>query len=473
MTQFNKIPINATGPSYQSRSKPLSSQQTKNFYHQVVEEGKEQYVLYSFPGLSNKGSVSAGDDRGTRNALGKAFRIVGDILYSFTATGIHTEIGTIDGTSRCILSDDGINLIIVVPAEKVYIYNGATLSEITDTNIRKALAVTFINNQMVYTFKNLFVIADVGNPDVASGLNAANAESQPDDLVRAYAFQQSVYMFGEHSTEPWWNSGTGNPPFDRIDGQIFEVGCAAIHSIAHTDDAIYWLGDDNAIYQATGGTKSRVSSVAISHALSTYSDIDDAFAYTFTMEGQNFYLITFPTANKTWCLNESLGNKGWFELSSGTDDGKYQGSSLINVYGENYVCDIDNGNVYTLDLDNLTNNGDILHRRRVTSSINGKMLGKPGSRVQMSRLELLMETGSGVIAGQGDKAQIQFEVSYDGGRSWIPKGWGIVGRLGQFVLKVEMFNLDSFYDCIVRLTTSDPIPYHIYSATADIRLAGQ
>lgn len=471
---FNKsIDVNITGPSYLSRSKPLSVQQTKNFYHQIVESGREQYVLHSFAGLTAKNTALIGDDRGGRRALGLAFRVVGESLYSFDKFGTHTLVGAIAGTERCIFSDDGANLIVLVPGGNIYVWDKTDLNIIIDTNIIGSIAVTFINNQMVYTKPNLFIIANVGDPTTANGLNAANAESQPDDLVRAYAFQQSVYMFGETSTEPWWNSGTGNPPFSRIDGQIFEVGCIAPHSIAHTDEAIYWVGDDKSIYQATGGIKSRISSIAISHQLSTYSTLEDAHASTFTLEGQNFYMVTFPTANKTWCLNESLGVNGWFELSSGTSDGKYQGATIINAYNENYVFDADNGNLYILDLNNLQNNGETLHRRRVTGSINGKMLGKNGAEVQMSSFLLIMESGEGARSGQGVDPQIQFEVSYDGGRSWKSKGWGNVGRRGQTVLQVRMDNLDVFYDCIVRLTTSDPVPYHIYSATVDLRLTGR
>ena len=470
MTFAKNVPINITGPSYQSRSKPLSSQQTKNFYHDIVEEGKDNYVMQSFPGLKFKSTAGSGD-RGMVRSKEIGYRVSGEKLYSFNSFGVHTELADIPGTDRAVLSTDGTNIIIVTSAA-VYQWNGS-ISTVTDTNIVGSKAVTFLNSQMIYTNDSLFTVADPNNPDSASGLNSASAESQPDDLVMCYAFQQSAYMIGKHSAEPWWNTGIGNPPLERIDGQIFEVGCSALHSIANTDEFLYWLGDDAAVYQVTGGSKNRVSSTAISHAIAGYSKIDDAIGQTFTLEGINFYLLTFPTENKTWCLNEELGKNGWFEISSGIEGKKWQGSSVLSVYNKLFVADSDSGNLYELDLDTLTNNSEILQRRRVTSSINGKLLGSPGSRIQMSRFEVLMETGQTVIDGQGDKAQIQFEVSYDGGNSWVSKGWGTVGRLGQFMLRVEMFNMDSFYDCIVRLTTSDPAKYTLYSAAADLRLAGR
>lgn len=471
MTFQLNIPLNITGPSYQDRSRPLSSQQTKNWYHQVVEEGKDNYVLHSFPGLKLVGA-GLGADRGMRNFGEVGFRITGTNLYSFDPSGNHTLIGTVPGSDRMIMDDDGNNLIIT-GVDGQFIYDKSTIEVLTDPNIVGSTANTFLKNSIIYTNDPFFVVAGTKTPDTVNGLNTAEPESKPDALIRAYAFKQNVYMFGTRSTEPYWFSGEGNPPLDVLDGQIFEVGLEAIHSVSNTDQFLYWLGDDNAIYQAVGGQRQRISSSAISHEIASYPTASDGIGYTFTLEGMNFYAIHFPTADKSWCLNESLGKNGWFEISSGTNDGVYQGTSLINVYGKNFVADATNGNLYELDIDTFTNNSEIIQRRRITSSVNGKLLGASGARVQWSRLEIIMEQGVGLITGQGEDPKLQLEISFDGGRSWAEKGWGRVGRMGEHRLKVEFFGLDSAYDFIFRLTTSDPVPYEIYSAVIDLRLAGR
>lgn len=469
MTFTKDIPVNTTGPSYQSRSKPLSVQRTQNYYAEVVEEGKEPYVLHQFPGLIERDQTN-GRDRGVVRMKEIPYVVGGNMLYSWNEQGVLTEIGPIPGADRCILSNDGVNIIIVSDAG-VFKYDGASITTVTDPNIIGSEAVTFLNSQMIYTKDRLFTVADPNQPDVASGLNSGAAESKPDDLVIVYAFQQNAYMFGKRSTEPWWNSGNTNPPLSRIDGQIFEVGCASKFSVANTDEFLYWLGDDSAIYQATGGTKQRISTSAISGDIESYSTTVDAIGQTFTFQGMNFYMLTFPTVSKTWCLNESLGKNGWFELSSGLDYGQYEVSSIVQAYGK--LWGVGFGKLFELDINTYTNGGNPILRCRTTSSINGKLLGKPGAEVQMSKLKLLMETGRTVLSGQGENPRIMFEVSYDGGVSWVPKGWAKTGRLGQFILEVEMFNLDVFYDCIVRFSTSDPTQYSVYSATVDLRLTGR
>ena len=126
-----------------------------------------------------------------------------------------------------------------------------------------------------------------------------------------------------------------------------------------------------------------------------------------------------------------------------------------------------------LDLETYTNNGDTLQRTRVTTNINGDLLNAKGKRTQMSRMELIMETGVGVASGQGDNPRIMIEASYDGGRSWSHGTWAKTGRLGEFVIKVEWFSLRTFLDFMVRVSSSDPVNYSIYSGTIDLRLAGK
>ena len=470
MTFNRDIPINITGPSYQSRSRPLASQQTLNFYHQVVEEGIDNYVLHSWFGLKSVSSA-VGDDRGATKMAGVGYRVAGTTLYSFDAAGAHISKGTISGTARCIFANDGFNLIIVVPGVIAYSYDGSSIVEITDSNIIGAIAVTYINSQMIYTKPNLYVVADPGIPTVASGLNAAGADSQPDDLIHAYAFQQTVYMIGSGSIEPYWNTGEGNPPFARLEGQLLNIGCAATYSVADTSEALYWLGNDKAVWRTSGGGKEKVSSVALSHAIEGYTTVDDAIGYTLTKEGQNFYILSFPFERKTWALSESLGNKGWFELASGSNGELYQGTSYVSVYDKDWVCD--DGGLYELDIDTYTNGGQTIQRRRTGSAITSALLGKKGALVQLSKIKILMEKGVGLISGQGEDPMIILEMSYDGGRSWKDYGFARIGRMGDWNIQVEFDILDVFYEGIPRITTSDPVNYSIYSAAIDIRLAGR
>lgn len=471
---YQTVNINTTGPSYQSRSKPLSAQQTKMWYQQFNESGKEQFVLMPFPGLKTIGNA-VGIDRGFNRMTEIVYQVKGNTLYEIDRFGTHTSRGTIPGTGRAIMANDGINLFIVTDL-RVFQYSADSLSviEVTDPEIKGAQSVDFINNQFLYTKKKFTTVSDVGNGASASGLNIIGEETLPDDMVRDFVFEEIIYRCGVRSVVGWFNSGVGSPPIEKLQGRIFTVGLAAINSIAETDEAFYWLGDDNAIYRAAAGNKERVSTDAISNEIQGYSRVDDAIGSTFTFEGQNFYALSFPTGNKTFVLSESLGENGWFEISSGTDNGVYQGTSFISAYNKILVADVSNGNIYELDLDTYQNNGEVLQRTRVTQTVDASLIGgAKKDRVGMSTLTIEMATGEGTVLGQGDNPRIMIEYSDDGGRTFSSGTWARTGRLGEFILLVEFDDLGTFYSRIFRISTSDPVNYSIYSASISLRFAGK
>lgn len=468
---FTTIPINVTGPTYESRSRPLSSQLTMNMYQQFAEGGKDKFVLHSFPGQKLISSIDGTVDRGQHRMKEVQFKVIDLTLYRVSEDGTHTDLGTITGTDRCIFEDDGENLVII--ADKVFVYSSFTNTLVinTNSNLVDVLSVTIINNQFLYTLATVSFLAAPGDPLSVSGLDGVGAESSPDDLVRDYVFNQTIYRFGVRTTEPWYNSETGRPPIDRIDGQEFSVGLGAIHSVANTDNAIYWLGDDKAVYRVSGGINERISSDGISNSIENMTKFDDAFGQTFTLQGQDFYMISFPSENVTFVINEKLGVDGWFNLSSGTGNDIYSGTSIIEVYDKLIVGS--GGKNLELKLNEFTQDTDTMLRTRITSSINGDLLQSKGHEVKMSRIEFIMEVGVGLALGQGENPRLMVEGSFDGARGFSPLDWVEIGRAGEHTLRVEVFHFETFTDLILRISMSDPVPLSIYSATIDLKLAGR
>ena len=475
---FETFPINISGPSAEHRDSSESSQFTQNFYQEVMPGGKSEVTTQSFPGQSLFGSVS-GADRGSWEMQKIGYRVVENTLYEVDSTGGHIDRGVIAGTARCTFADDGKNLIIC-SAGKVYQYTQATngLLVVSDASIAGSTAVTFLNNKFIYTNVNIsagidFVVSNVGDGTTASGLNAGAVEDDPGKLVRAYAFEDRIYMFTERTTPIYWNNGDVQPPIVPVEGRVIEkIGLDALHSVSNTDKFIYWLGDDKMVYRAVSGNAQPISSIPVAHAMEGYAVTDDAVAYSFKKEGQNFYVLSFPTENKTWCLSESLGSDGWFNLSADTNRGKYNATSHMFVYNRHLLSDETNGNLYTLDINAYSNNTLPIQRIRTMASIHGGLVGKPGKRIQMSSFELIMKKGVGLITGQGEDPKIIIEYSTDGGESFKQGQFVKVGRMGETNLKVKWDNLASFYDLIIRITTSDAVYYSLQTAAIEARLAG-
>jgi len=467
------VPVNLAGGTFQAKSKPLSSQFTQNLIPEVVEQGKTQFVLSPYPGRKSFGSTTSGIDRGMHAMDGVLYRVVGNSLYSIDVNGTHTSLGAVTGTERCIFADDGSNLHFTNGEGKAYKYDGSTLAVESDSNLQNVTSVTFLNNQFIYSSDRFFKVSAVGDGSTVNGLDIAGAESDPDDLIRVYAFKQQLYLIGAKTIDSYYNSGSGRPPFSRIETQLQQVGTSARHSVASTDNFMYWLGNDDRVYRIVGGTKEVVSNDSVSRQIQAMTKKDDAIGYTYTYQGENFYKLTFPTENVTFDLSESLGRSGWFNTSSDDSKGMYKGTSIANAYGKKLVSDYDTGDLLELDPDTFDDNGSAIHRVRTTGSINSKSLGLPiGKRLEMSSFRMTLETGTGLISGQGENPRIRIEYSIDGGRSFAEGSWVRTGRQGEHNLVVKWDQMISFYDIILRLTYTDPVPISIYEAYIDITEAG-
>jgi len=466
---FKTVPIQIVGQTYQHRSRPLSSQRTLNLIPEFNVTGKKESSLTNWPG-SKSFTLEGGTDRGMHVFNNVAYKVTGNTLKKINSDKTVTDIGTILGANRCIFANDGTNMIITTGgAGYQYVDGTNTLTEITDSDFENGNSVAFLNSQMIFDGNGgRFQVANPGDPDNIESNNFATAESSPDDTIRVYTFGERLYLFGERTIETWYNSGTGNPPFDRVNGGTMQIGLAAVHSVTESRDFVYFLGSDKSVYRFSAAQAQSITPVAIAHEFESYSDVSDAIANMVQIEGQYFYILKFPTAGKTFAFNEA--SQGWFELSTGADQDNYILNSYVEAYGKKLIAD--NGNVLELDLDTYTDNGETIIRERVTAPLDGSAIGLEGGRVTMSRLQIIMETGTGLITGQGSIPQMTFEASYDGGKSWTNADTVEIGRLGESRTKVEWYNMASFLEVCFRIRVSDPVFISIHSASIDISAGG-
>lgn len=470
------VQINVTGGSYRHRSLPLSAQTTRNLYPQIQQNprSKSPYVLQSFPRKKLWATQAGGADRGMFVHRNKLYKVTGSNLYEVDSFGNHTSLGTITGTGRCHFAPIGTNIILETGQKGSTIrwqWDGSTLAQITDADLEAGTGITHLNSQIIYGGTGgRFGVSDPGNATSIQALNYATAESQADDLVRPYAFNQIVYMFGENTIEPWWNSGQGNPPFDRVEGGILQVGLEAFHSVANDDGNLYFLATDYQVYTLRGSASAVLEPLLpepIVREISGYTRKDDAIGYCMNYNGQWFYILTFPFDNKTWAY--PMGGE-WFELSSDANGGRDLSNSYVFFAGRHLVSDFGNGNIYELSDTTYTDNGEEVNCIRDTGPIHGGLFDAPGKRLEMNRFELIMETGVGTLSGQGAEPVVMLSYSDDGGRTFSTQDWGRIGRLREFIYKVEFFALGSFYERIMRIEVSDPVFISIHYAAADLEV---
>jgi len=365
-----KIPF--VGTAYRSRSLNMASQQCINLYPEVSEVDGSVMALYGTPGLRRLVTIpGSGGIRGMYvPATGRAIVVRGNRVYRLDGKWNYQqcpgELLTSSGTV-CI-TDNGTTAVIV---DGKYGYTldlaSSVVSRITSDAFYGADRVGFIDGYFIFNKPDTqqFYISSLYGTDF-DGLDFASAEGSPDLLVSLIVDHREVWMFGDTSTEVFYNSGNPDFPIERIQGAFIEHGCAAPHSVAKLDNTVFWVGKDSngsgTVWRANGYTPQRISTHPIEYALQSYGQISDAIAYTYQQDGHAFYVLTFPQASKTWVYDaatQAWHERAWRNTSTGNFE-RHRSNCLIYFGGKHICGDWEDGRIYQLDPDYYTDDGDPL-----------------------------------------------------------------------------------------------------------------
>ena len=467
---FENVPLNIAGPSYEARSVPVSAQRTVHFYPERNKDGLSEFILMPWPGRKAFSAGAGGEDRGMHVFQDLIYKVSGTTLFEIDSAGVQTSRGSIADTRFCTFADNGTTMMIT-NGNTPYSFTGTalTLETAITTNPR---AVTYLNSQFILDGDDgLFSTSDPSSTTF-NALNVAEPESAPDPLTFPFAYNQILELFGTKTLEPWDNTGTGNPPFARIDGGIVEgVGCLSPYGATVTPNFMYFVSFDGVANRVSGFKAEPITPPAVSRLFQTYN-LSTYKAFTITFDAQRFVVFAFDEA--TWVFSEQLNllsddpSKWWFELEDRGN--KWPVTSYVNHFGKRLAAS--GGDVLELDFDTFTDDGNTIIRERVLAVIAGETFGDPRRYLEMSKLYLTLETGVGLSTGQGDDPQIMVQASTDGGKTYGKETWISTGRLGEFNTDVEWSNQVQFKQLAIRLRMSDPIMWALYKASIDLREAG-
>jgi len=290
-------------------------------------------------------------------------------------------------------------------------------------------------------------------------LQFASAESKPDPLQRAIVVNRELWLFGSQSIEPWQNTGASPFPFERVTGAVMDRGTAAFLSPAELTGSVFWLGDDLAVYMATGYSPQRISNFAVEEFLrkaAADDGVSDAFGMTYTQAGHSFYVLTLPAAGYTFVYD--ITTQLWHERWSGTQltHAKWNVTTLVSWNSVIYAGYTD-GQVGILDLDTFDELGNAIRSAAMTPP-----LYNDGKRAEVPVLELECELGVGLSAGQGSDPQIMVRWSDDGGATFSNQREAALGLMGDRIDRAIVRRMGLFRQREYEFSISDPVKRCFY-----------
>jgi hypothetical protein len=436
------------------RSSIVDAELSVNLFRATAETAgapKAAYLLGT-PGLRYLGGGTTGDPagRGIFTQDGRTWTVLGPSLAAVgldpaTGAGLTvTFLGLVQDDGRPVswaTNGTGGNQLAIVSGGHLYILNLAT------NVLAGPIALPLVNPpQFVGYMDGYFVLSErasirfwfsaIENGLSWDALDFVSRSTASDLIVRAECANSRVWVFGTETTEAYEDVGDPDNPFQPIKGSLFQIGLAAAYSLSLGVQTMRWLGrsasSGTAVYRLDGYSGTRVSTHAIEARLSEAPTLEDAEALTYAQDGHVFYCLTLPSiapAGDTLVLDElehSWHHRRTWNATIGREE-------LWRVRGHAYIGQIHlvghraGGQLWALDLNTYTDDGQILRARR-----RAPYMGADNVYATIDAFELGVEPGVGLNSGQGRDPTMELFVSRDGAKTWVSAGPARLGPMGHY-----------------------------------------
>jgi len=466
-----RIPVPMVGVHASGRSQASNNQITRNLYVERTGEGaKARATLLPTPGLTFLSSAGTGPCRSNGIVFnGAAYFISGADLIKIDNNLNFTTVDQLNTNNGWVKMAANPSHIIIVDGTNGYTFDGTTLTVIADADFPTCNHVTFLDSYFIVEDRDnvgRFYISNSNDGTAWDTLDFATAESNPDDMYVPLALNDRLWLFGENTSRPYYNSGNVDFPFDPIRNSQLEWGVQAENSVIKAGNEVFWLARNelgaNQIFQGGGQGPKVISNPDIAHELQQMSTTSDCVAHTYMQDDHPFVVFNFPTGDKTFVYD--VKEQAWHTRKS-KNIGRHRAQGHVFFQGKNIVGDYLNSNFYYYDLSNYTDNEATVERTRYTQFVH-----KDRQNVAITDFEIEFEPGVGLTSGQGSDPMAMLSVSKDGGKTWSNELWRSIGKKGKYTWRTRWQKLGVGREWQFKISVTDPVFINIIGAYANVEV---
>lgn len=483
------------GQAYEAPDPYQDSQRLINYYVEVSQDQKSKTptALLGAPGLNPLFNVangpSGGEVRGCwvlpggDRAIVVCNQFVNMVVTTVPATQtsiaqfsviLFGELLTNNGPV-CIRDNGPGGVAVIVDGPYGYYVDIAaaspTLTQITDPGFLGADRCAFIDGWLIFNWPGTQTFYTTGPTPYATGFPGsffALKDSSSDNLVTLFEQNRELWLVGERTTEVWYDAGGANFAFSRIPGVAPQIGCSAVNSIARLGSSLVWLGSSergqNVVIKTDQYSYTDISTRAVEAAISSYPLVSDAVGFTYEEGGHLFYVLTFPTADKTWVYDvssEMWHERASFDVTTGAFH-RFRGNCFMNFQDIRMVGDYQSGYVQQMSRQYYSDAGAPLIAMRRCPIVWSKENRK---RVFHATLQVDFAPGVGLQTGQGVNPQAMMRFSDDGGATFGTERWRPIGKAGRTKNRAMWRRLGQARNRVYEVSISDPVNRDIVGAT--------
>jgi hypothetical protein len=377
-------------------------------------------------------------DRGGINWNGVLYRVMGTKLVSVASDGTITEIGDVGGTTQVTMVYS-FDYLAIASNDNLFLYDGATLEQVTDENLGTVLDVIWVDGYFMTTDGEFLVITELNDPFQVDPLKYGSSEVDPDPIKALLKLRNEVYALNRYTIEVFDNIGASGFPFQRLEGAQIERGTLGTHTNAVFMETIAFLGSGReeapAIWAGNNSTTQKLSTREIDLILLDYTEeqLSNVLMETRIDKGHELLYIHLPDKTLVFDGRSSsiLGSPVWFTLSSSLkDSGIYHARNIIWCY-DKWIS----GNPTTNELGYFVSDISTHYDNKVSWEFGTQIVYNEGRGGIFYELELVALTGNVRI---GIDPTIWTEYSIDGLNWSMPKAIS-AGLRGQRIKRLVWF----------------------------------
>lgn len=295
-------------------------------------KGDDGYMI-SHDGL-DEFATTGGTARGAvyNDRMNKHFRVSGTNLESIGTDGSTTNLGTIVGTGVVSMANS-FNTQAIVSDGRMYLYDGATLTQITDPDLGFPIDITQFYGIYVMTDGESLFQTDITDEYSISPLKYASSEFSADPIKGvARTDQNQIIAFNRYSIEYFYFNAAapvGTSVLFPINGKSTKIGIVGTHCKCELDGMYFILGgrklESPSVHILNGGQESTVATREVDKVISSYteSELENVYMESRTVDRDKFVIIHLP--NETLLYNHTIAQKvgvefAWSFVKSGGDD---------------------------------------------------------------------------------------------------------------------------------------------------------
>lgn len=283
-----------------------------------------QGYMYQQPGLTQYATGTGTDRGGVWNERQQNhFRVSGGSFIEVATNGTVNTIGAIGGTDQASLPYS-FNTQAIIANGRMWLYDGVTLSEITDPELGNPIDGVWVDGYYFLTDGENIYHTQINDESLVDPLQFATSEYSPDPTVGlGLTTDNKVIVFNRYTVEYFINTANENFAFTRVPSRAVKYGLVATHAKCEIGGQYFFLGGPKegqiSVYALGIGQAKEVAGREVTRVLQQYdeSDLTEAVMESRVIEDYQYLILHLP--NEVLLCNLKLSsdpNVAWSILKS-------------------------------------------------------------------------------------------------------------------------------------------------------------